>query len=249
MAVSHEKIKARGVDVPRQVVAGDSVVLRFEIQEKQAPVLLLEKSFGPSLLKPRFVNGLAVFSLPAEMVRQSGSYNWQLRASAQLLLRGHFEVMPKTESTTAIETYFGPRGIRAGGRDFSMLFMVPLDRYDNPLPDGSVVAINQQMDNELRTISVTTQNGYAFKKLYSSDKAGRMLVSATAHGVHSKELTSMVSPSNSVDFTIDYRRVHDYADGNQVVLFKTSLLRDRYGNQIADGTLVNFSIVDQGGAG
>ncbi|SHJ28518.1 hypothetical protein [Pseudozobellia thermophila] len=248
VAEAQEKIAFRGIDIPHKMVAGDSLALKFEVDGGSDLVLLLEKSFGPSLIKPTFVGDLAVFSLPPEMLAQSGMYHWQLRASSQLLLRGHFEVLPNIETTASIETYFGPRGIRAGGGDFSMLFMVPLDAYDNPLPDGTLLRVHQLMDKGLKTISVTTKNGYAFQNLYSSDKAGRMLVNAAVHNVRSKELTSVVSPSNSVDFSIAYQRVHDFADGNQVVLFKTSPLRDRYGNQVADGTLVNFSIVDQRGA-
>ncbi|WP_209406017.1 hypothetical protein [Pseudozobellia sp. WGM2] len=229
------------------IVAGETVTLEFDIRGGVEPILILEKSFGPLLFHPKMNDSVATFSIPASHIQQSGVYNWQLTVLSKLLEVGEFKVLPKTEKTVGIETYFGPRSIRAGGDDFSMLFMVPVDIYDNPLPDGTVVSINKQMDQEVKVITALTKNGYVWKNLFSSERAGRMLVNTSTNNIHSKELTSMISPSNSVDFKITYNRVHDFADGNQVVIFKTDQIKDRFGNTVSDGTLVNFSIEEDKG--
>ncbi|MAU72282.1 MAG: hypothetical protein CML04_09315 [Pseudozobellia sp.] len=232
-------------EAPKRIYAGDKAVISFEVKGEGKPYLKIDQSMGPVILYPQTSGANLEFQLQPENTRQSGTYTWQLVYSEEILQKGTIEVLPKVDEVTKIETYFGPRSIRAGGNDFSMLFVVPTDIYDNPLPDGTQVDINRQMDNVHDSVGIAIKNGYIWHNLYSSDTTGRMLVSAGVGEVSGKELTSMITPSNSVNFSIDYTRVHEYADGNQVVEFFTDIIKDRFGNVVSDGTLVNFRVTDQ----
>lgn len=123
-----------------------------------------------------------------------------------------------------------------------MLTVIPTDDYDNPLPDSTLVAISQQINSKTNVFQEKLNNGIAWRLMYGEEKSGRMLVTAALDGVPSKELTSIVSPSNSTDFKIGFERVHDFADGNQVIKFMTSPITDRFSNTVNDGTLVNFIV-------
>ena len=243
-----EDVFVVGHEQPTSIVAGEIAKFTFDIKGKGNPYLLIHQGLGPLILQPKFLDNKLVFTLNKKDTRQAGLYEWELINKSKIVVGGNLKVLPKQELTTKIETYFGPRSIRAGGDDFSMLFMVPTDVYDNPLPDGTSVIIKRQMDNAQDSIQGELRNGYLWHNLFSSDHAGRMLVSATVNQISSKELTSMIAPSNSVNFKIDYKRVHDYADGNQVIEFITDEIQDRFGNTVADGTLVNFQVTDQDGA-
>lgn len=54
-------------------------------------------------------------------------------------------------------------------------------------------------------------------------------------------------PDNASDFTIDYTRNHKYADGNQIITFTSSTIKDNHGNIVSDGTLVLFSVKNSNG--
>ncbi|WP_370104491.1 hypothetical protein [Winogradskyella sp.] len=54
-------------------------------------------------------------------------------------------------------------------------------------------------------------------------------------------------PAIPTNFEIDYSRIHQYADGNQITTFSTSELKDRYGNTVSDGTFVNFYLTNSKG--
>lgn len=225
---------------------GSAVEFQFTFEGNQAPMLFLENSFGPKLFKPNISGGKATFQIGEEHTKQSGLYHWQLITNTEPLSSGSFQLNPKNEAHK-IETYFGPRSIRAGGIDYSMLAVMPTDVFDNPLSDGTQIEITKQLDDKTIVNSSALRNGFYCKLLYGEEKIGRMLVSAAVNGTASKELTSTISPSNATDFTIAYERVHEFADGNQVISFKTIPIMDRFGNAVSDGTLVNFVITNKRG--
>lgn len=242
-AIEHASI----AKVPDSAIAGEPIEFKFDIKGDGIPLLMIEHNMGPVLLKPEVDDTSFVYRLDSVITKRSGSFEWKLVFDKSVLFSGNFEINAKISHVKAIETYFGPRSIRAGGDDFSMLFVVPTDIYDNTLPDGTLVSINRQMDFRKEQIKLPIRNGYVWHNLFSSNYMGRMLVSAGVGPINGKELTSMISPSNSTDFKIEFERVHDYADGNQVVQFETDVIKDRFGNVVADGTLVNFMVVDQNG--
>ena len=199
------------------------------------------------MFQPKIINDNAVFNIPPEFTEEAGEYHWKLVSNSKVLLSDKFYLGPRIGNLSKIETYFGPRSIRAGGQDYSMLTIIPTDDYDNPLPDSTVVSISQLIDFKTNVFEVRLKDGLAYSLLYGEKKAGRMLVTAAVNGVPSKEVTSIVSPSNSTDFKIGFERVHDFADGNQVVRFMTSPITDRFGNTVNDGTLVNFIVKNKRG--
>lgn len=239
-------LTAKLVSISEVLEVGKQLELQFNLTGDGIPLFLLENSYGPKIFKPEIVDRIAKFVIPEKHTRQSGQYDWKLLAHSKILVSGSFQLRPKGEAHT-IETYFGPRSIRAGGNDYSMLVAIPTDIFDNPISDSTQVAIAQQMDNETILHQTTLSDGFAWKLLFSGKKTGRMLAGASTSGARSKELASMISPSNATDFTIAYDRVHEFADGNQVIDFRTSVIQDEFGNTISDGTFVNFMVQNKNG--
>jgi len=163
------------------------------------------------------------------------------------LKTGSFEILPKVDSKTVIESYFGPRSIQAGDRDYSMLVVVPMDAMDNPLPDSTRVMLHKQFYEVIDSVEIFTEKLMAWKNIMAYRKAGNINVSSTVLGINSIELTTNVFPSNATDFQISSFRNHDFADGNQITEFTTSEIKDEWGNTISDGTLVSFYIENEAG--
>ena len=76
---------------------------------------------------------------------------------------------------------------------------------------------------------------------------GELFLGTSIENQVSKEFTVSVLPTKSADFNITMERQHHFADGNQIVSFTTSTVKDRNGNTIADGTMVNFVVEDSSG--
>ncbi len=239
--------KAILISIPDDGVVGNAIEFEFYVKGDGMPILKLENSFGSMFFQPKIKKSTAVFNIHKKYTEQSGIYTWKLFSNKKILLQNSFFLAPKDEDTREIEVYFGPRSIKAGGYDFSMLTILPADVYDNPLSDGTPIDIFQQMSNEKQEFQNQLTDGYTWIRLYSDDNAGRMLVSGIVNEIYSKELTSMIWASNSVDFTIDYSRVHKFADANQVITYTTSIIKDKYDNVVGDGTFVRFIVENQAG--
>jgi S-adenosylmethionine synthetase len=120
--------------------------------------------------------------------------------------------------------------------------VIPTDNLDNPLPQNTKVTIQQQFLSEEKKEEIVTNNLIAHKNFYSPLKSGRILLSSTSSKLNSKEYTVNIMPSIGNDFKIFTNRNHNYADGNQITTFSTSVIKDSHNNIISDGSFVEFFI-------
>ncbi len=221
-------------------MAGDPILLTFPASDETVPNLLVNYALGSTVLKGKRSEDKWVYSWPDFLSQKSGVASWVLLKTEGPLPSGQIQIEPDDHRQRLIETYLGPKAIRAGGVDASMMVALPADPFDNLLSDGNSLKISQQIGTLALTDSLQISNGLAWKNLYGSEEAGVLLASASYENSQSKELSVQVLPANAVDFDISYDRLHAYADGHQLLTLRTSIIKDAFGNPISDGTLVNF---------
>ncbi len=222
--------------------AGSAITLLFSVSNVSKPNLYASNSYGSIILKPHLENDVLNYELPKTFSNKTGLVNWKL-LSDMTSLSGEFNIQPKQDVAT-METYLGPPSIEAGGTDYTMLVVIPTDIYDNPLKDSTAVSVKHQfLTNEGNDI-VYMKNSISYKNIYSEIKTGRILISSECFGKNSKEYDVNVMPAIPTDFTITYNRNHEYADGNQITSFSTSIIKDIHDNIESDGTYVDFFITN-----
>ncbi len=239
----HDKTRAVLLTVKTQFEAGQDIVLKFSVANDSLPVLYCSNSYGMLLIDPALKNNILEYKIPDVMANRSGLVNWKL-LNADKTLSGEFYINPKEHPET-METYLGPPTIEAGGRDYTMFVVIPTDIYGNALKDSTEVTVNHQFLASEYTNRVLTHDLIAYKNLYSYKKTGRMAIGSKTFETNSKEYIIDVLPAIPTDFKISYERNHNYADGNQVTSFFTSIIRDRNDNVVSDGTLVTFYITSK----
>lgn len=222
--------------------AGEAITLAFDFKGASDVFLYCSNSYGSLILKPE-IDEVLKFEIPKSLSNKSGVLNWQLHTDSQLL-SGQIKILPKHD-IAAIETYIGPPSIEAGKKDYTMLVTIPTDDLDNPLIDSTKVLVKHQFLDRQINDDIYTQHGFAYKNLYSYEKSGRMLINTECLGLNSKEFDVNVVPAIPTSFTISADRVHNYADGNQITTFKTSMIKDRFNNVVSDGTFVTFFITNE----
>ena len=226
-------------------IAGDTVELRFSFKGSKDVTLYCSNSYGSILLDPLVRETELIFTIPDMISKKAGLLSWEL-ISDTTKTEGQITIKPKAKINT-IESYLGPPSIEAGGSDYTMLVVIPTDDLDNPLTDSTKVVIKHQFLSNLNNSEISTKHGFAYKNIYSETKSGRILISSESLGLNSKEYDVNVVPAIPSDFEINAERIHDYADGNQITTFKTSILKDRYNNTVSDGTFVTFFITNKKG--
>lgn len=221
--------------------AGSKIVLRFSSLGKKTPVLYCATNYGSTLIKPTTTSvNILSYEIPLHISNKSGIINWRLSSNG-ISISGNLKITPKN-TVYSMETYLGPPSIEAGGRDFTMLVVIPTDSLDNPLkPETPVLVKHQFLANEMST-EVKTDQLIAYKNIFSPNTSGRMIISSESFGKNSKEYDVNVVPAIPTNFTITAKRNHNYADGNQITSFITSVIKDSLGNIVSDGTYVTFFI-------
>jgi len=220
--------------------AGSKIILRFSSQNKKPPVLYCATNYGSTLISPTIAPKILSYEIPMHISNKSGTINWSLTTN-DTSISGVLNIAPKT-TVYSMETYLGPPSIEAGGRDFTMLVVIPTDTLDNPLkPQTPVLVKHQFLAHEIST-EIKTDQLIAFKNIYSPNTSGRMILTSESFGKNSKEYDVNIVPAIPTNFTIRSQRNHHYADGNQITTFITSIIRDSLGNIVSDGTYVDFFI-------
>lgn len=223
---------------------GSSVILKFSSSTTKS-VLYCSNSYGSTLVNPIFEDDMLQYHIPQHMSNKIGVINWQLINNTQSL-SGQINMKPKAEAAT-METYIGPPSIEAGETDYGMVVVIPTDSLDNPISYNSSVQVKHQFLDSEQTDVVFTNNFIAYKNIYSYKESGRILVSSSAMNTNSKEFTIDATAAIPTNFNIAYNRSHQYADGNQITTFSTSIIKDKLNNVVSDATYVLFLIEDDKG--
>ncbi|WP_051931061.1 hypothetical protein [Gillisia sp. Hel_I_29] len=207
----------------------------------------LQYSYGSTIITPTEDDQKSYFQIPSFISNKAGLVSWQLIRDGKILQNGSFTIQPE-EQPILIETYFGPRSIQAGDRDFSMLVAIPTDKFDNPTPDNTTVDIAEFFLGDLQNTTQLTENMFSWINIFSKHTSAKILVGVESNDTQTKELVSFVYPSTATDFKILAQREHNFADGNQIASIKTTILKDEFDNIVSDGTMVNFIITNNAGA-
>lgn len=223
-------------------IAGTEVTLTFSTEDGSAPQLFINNSYGSTLLSPEQNENKLMYVIPSVFSKKAGILKWVLFDEGKTFLKGSIKTIPNTETKTLIESYLGPQSIQAGNRDYSMLVVIPTDKFDNPLPKDTSVKINEQFLDNISSKEVKTKNLIVWNNIMAKEKSGSILVSSSCNTTNSNELTTVIYPSNATNFTINFERNHPFADGNQITQLSTSKIIDEFGNTISDGTIVEFNI-------
>ena len=220
--------------------ADEKIELKFKTVDSTGIKMILENAYGAITLKPSMQNTTITFTVPDFISRKTGLCHWSLLSNDEQQLEGSLKISPTQTTDVSVESYLGPRSINAGKRDYAMHVIAPTDEFDNPLPEGTTLSSIYQFGNNINSTPIILKNLIGWQNIYSPLKSGRILVMATCRESTSKEFTTVVYPANAVDFDISFERNHDYADGNQVILFSSDSIKDEFGNIVSDGTLVSF---------
>ena len=224
--------------------AGEDITLFFEGENTKNLLLVIQNGWGTTILYPNTTSKQLGFTLPNFMAKKAGWVNWQLKYQENEVLKGDFLIKPSSIRAKNMETYVGPTAIFADGRDQTMAVVLPQDKYGNPMPDGSPVVTTLKTTGNLSRDILHVENMFAYKYITAGKSKGTYFIGTHFEDQVSKEFTVGVLPTLATDFSIEINRTHVFADGNQIVSFSTTPIKDENGNIVADGTIVNFLVED-----
>ena len=246
-----ESIEAgKGIDVKLEsnklssYQVGQEVVLTFSSEGDADLALFYSNSYGSSLLSSTKNGNTVSFKFPKFVSDKIGTIVWKLINQDKIIEQGQIQMKP-SKQVVGIETYLGPIFMQAGQSEYGHLVSIPTDSMDNPVETNTEVLVNQQFYSSNVSSSVFTSHLMSFEIIPTKTQSGRISINAISEQISSKELTTEVNATNPEDYEIKAKTNHPYADGNQLATLSTSVIKDKYGNVVVDGTFVKFLIVNK----
>lgn len=231
----------------KSFTAGKPITLKFKGSFENKPQLYIIHSYGRTLLDGVLKKDIFQFSLPKNYCFKTGLVSWFLLENNEEKAKGNFQIITNDETKTNLESYLGPPSTLVGDGHFTMFVTIPTDNFDNPKRTNTEVAIKHQFLNTIATDNEKTKNFIAWKNIYAPTKSGIILISASCNEAITKEFDAVIYPSIATDFSITHKRNHEFADGNQITELTTSIIKDKFGNTVSDGTMVTFIVKNKEG--
>lgn len=204
--------------------------------------LLLANKWGIKVLEAELKNDQAIFDLRDVSFEERGEVEFILTAEKQVLDRHKLEVLPLSGDSLT-ESYLGPKTIFVGGEERSMLTNVTTDKFGNPILDGSKVEYNLRYPGEkARSNEIKTDHLISFIQFYSKEKTGKIIIGANSDKASIREQEVRIIPSHPEQVSIEVVEWFPYADSRQTVWLRSDIIKDQYGNVVADGTSITFEV-------
>lgn len=231
------------VDYKSSYVAGDEVIITFH-ENIEGAMLMVNHSYGATLVSGERSGKDILFKLPTIIAKKSGKLDLKVIVKEQTIWSGSTVIRPDTIGSRTIESYCGPKHLVVAVNDFTMLTSTVLDKNDNPYPASTIVSARALIENSISAQAIESDGLTAYARIYAPQQSGNGAVSAVYNDVSSKEFRLDFYANDPENYTLSHTKQHAYADGNQLIEIKTSEIKDPYGNQLENGTLVYFQFLD-----
>ena len=187
------------------------------------------------------------FKLPHALVQKSGVLTARLFYNSTIVHQSSLEIMPDVDNATRVESYCGPKHLVVNRGDYTMIVSTVLDEFGNPFPKEETVTAGYHSMNRIIEKPMRMRPLFGYQRLYAPDRKGFGNVIGKYGELVGKAFRVDYYAVDPLDFSIAYERQHPFADGEQLVIFKTETIRDASDNIIGNGTIVKFLINNSDG--
>ncbi|AWV99105.1 hypothetical protein [Arcticibacterium luteifluviistationis] len=229
---------------PDSISVGSKLIHEVEFDASECH-LLLTTSWGNYISEPTLENEKWRFVLEDSLTQTAGIYILDLACKGKLMKSKKMYVISGLPAEP-LEAFIGSKSIEAdNGVHWAMISAIPADTFNNLTADKTPVNFSlYRPDETFSSFEKEAKHGVAYHKIYSKSKVGKTIIGVTAGAATAKEKELSEMPGFPVNFKIYSERVYSYADKRQNFRLKTSVIKDRYGNIVADGTLLNIDVTD-----
>ncbi len=230
------------VDAPDRLDAGDPlpVTLSGASRDLDTATVVLVTTAGTHAVDVGLTSGGGTVDLAPTMTTAAGAAEvWAIAGRDQsstsvLLLSG-----PPVEP---LVPFVGPKSIVADGEDHAMVVVLAADRFGNPVPQRTDIELWATRPDGSRTAGTVESTGLvAWQRLFAGTLAGRTSVATSLGSVQGPVADLDEVAGRPAEIILDDPAGEALlADGRRLHVVRTKQLRDRFGNVVTDGTVVDF---------
>ena len=227
------------IDAPTETIAGDAIIIEAH-GDDYIPALKLWNSIGSTLIEGTAGVGTTQYAIPSSYCKISGVLRYCLGKTC-----GEINILP-TEELASLEGYIGPTTAVTGDRGSYMMVGIGTDKYDNTVQEHTAITANNYRDGKVSSRILQSKNGIVHNLYDSGTTVGNASMSLNHQSITTQEYKVAIGPNEAQPYAIRAITEHNKADGNSLISFKTDLIKDAYGNAIADGSLITWFVSGTG---
>ncbi len=230
--------------------AGDTISITADVDGyvDQRLHALITYSFGEYMIPLSVESDQLVIALPEVLAQLRGEYRINIYSNGVKKASTQFGIDP-LEPYEHVSSYSGPATIESSGIDWHLITAIPKDKYNNPVADGTEVEFNLRYPDGRERRQIEEIEGMLTGiRIDPIRQAGKIYTGITSGNAHATEKEVRVTPTWPRDFTLEVLEYIPYAEQRQIVRIRSSVVKDRYDNTVADGTAMVF-VVDDGRGG
>lgn len=199
-------------------------------------MLLITCSSG-NLILPLLPHSDTLLQIPCW---QSGWMEAKVIASNRVIAKKAVMVQ-SDQQPAALELYISPKSTIAGHPEQCFLASVLSDKYGNPLENGQEINYQLEYPNQqVKTVTGKPQFGMFFTPITQILQAGKIMCFASYHSLQAEPATVRIFSGKPASIHIYCVSQTPIADGNSTLIIRTDIIRDDYGNTVADGAYITF---------
>lgn len=224
------------ISAPTQVKAGQDIIIKAT-STGIIPNLRISNSIGSTLISGKKVDSDYFFEVPQLYCQISGALDWCINDNC-----GSINILPLNE-VVSIESYIGPTTVIAGQQKSYMAVAMAKDIFGNLCSNDATVTLKNNDNGNSNLIELQIKNGLVYNYGDSGENIGNIAMTFQGDSISTtKEYMVEVGPAKALPFKITSKWEHNKADGNSLLSLSTGEIKDEFGNTIANGSLVRFSI-------
>ncbi len=232
------------ISLPESAIAGDEIVMTVRstsMPEEGTPITFLTMNgLGQRLYQAKFSAQVALFTLPVEDTRTAGLTTIIARSG-----QAYGEASLNIEPASPMSPLFlmvGPRTVVASYKKQNMAAVVANDTYGNAISSGNIALTALYPDGLTQNQSLPINHLVAWDWLDGTTSAGNIRLSASMGDASAPENNLDAVANSPEQFNITANPPTADADGRQLIMLRSDVLRDVYDNIVPDGTQVMFFI-------
>lgn len=236
--------------IPSKINAGEAISIKGNIENINSSTdeitLHVKHALYTKSYSTKITNGSFEIEIPSVDNQTAGIVNTSLVYQEEIIGEEKYFIKP-LDAINKMQSFNGPKDLFAGDDDASMNVSIPHDEYDNPLLPPANVNFSKSFEGQIQSEEQKTiEHLVAYQITNSKQTKGKYLIGSKSSDGFSQEQELIIGAAMPQQFNIELISFHPFADARQFIAFKTTILKDQYDNIIADGTLINFVIEEDG---
>ena len=243
---------ARGnIDIlPQSINAGDPInisgTIDLQSNKKSSALLITHHSLYSKSYPLEILDGKFNIQIPGKENQLAGELICRLHSRGKTISEASTFISP-LKAVDKMQNFNGPKSLFASDEDGSMNVSIPHDKYYNPLLPSSKVTYQASYNGIIENSEQKTVDHLVAYQINNSKKQeGKYLIGSSINEGFSQEQELIIGAVMPVEFSIELMSHYPYADARQYMHLKTSVMRDQWENIVADGTMIQFTIEEDG---